>query len=90
MITLRTYYIVFAALLGLTLLTTGVAFIDLGEQWNIAAALAIASAKALLVALYFMHLRHSSPVILLFAGAGLLWLTLMIVFIFADYLTRGW
>ena len=87
---LRTYYLVFAALLGLTLLTTAVAFIDLGAQWNIAAALAIAAAKALLVAIYFMHLRQSPPVILLVAGAGLVWLTLLMVFVFADYLTRGW
>ena len=90
MIALRTYYIVFAVLLGLTLLTTGVAFIDLGAQWNIAVALAIAGAKALLVAIYFMHLRHSPPLIFLVAGAGLVWLTLLMVFVFADYLTRGW
>jgi cytochrome c oxidase subunit 4 len=90
MIALRTYYIVFAVLLGLTLLTTGVAFIDLGAQWNIAVALAIAAAKALLVAIYFMHLRHSPPLIFLVAGAGLVWLTLLMVFVFADYLTRGW
>ena len=59
MITLTTYYIVFGALLALTLLTTGMAFVDLGAHWNIAFALAIAVVKASLVAAYFMHLRHS-------------------------------
>ncbi len=89
MIALKTYYLVFAALLALTLLTTGIAFVDLGT-WSSIIALTIALAKALLVATYFMHLRHSQRLIVLFAGAGMIWLTLLIVFVFADYLTRGW
>lgn len=90
MITLRTYYTVFGALLALTLATTGAAFIDLGAQWNTIVGLTIAIVKALLVATYFMHLRHSQRLTLLFAGAGVLWLALLMTFVFADYLTRGW
>ena len=89
MITLKTYYLVFGALLALTLLTTSVAFADLGA-WNSIIALTIAVAKALLVATYFMHLRHSQRLTLLVAGAGILWLALLMVFAFADYLTRVW
>ena len=89
MITLRTYYLVFGALLALTLLTTSVAFADLGA-WNSIIALTIAVAKALLVATYFMHLRHSQRLTLLVAGAGIIWLALLMVFAFADYLTRVW
>ena len=89
MIALRTYYLVFAALLGLTLLTTGAAFVDLGA-WNNVIAITIAVAKALLVATYFMHLRHSSRLTLLVAGAGIIWLAHLMMFTFADYLTRGW
>lgn len=90
MITVKTYYLVFAALLALTLVTAGAAFVDLGAQWNNLAALAIATIKAILVATYFMHLRHSPRLTLLFAGAGLIWLAHLLVFSFADYLTRSW
>ena len=90
MITLRTYYLVFGALLVLTLLTTGAAFINLGAHWNIILALAIAIVKASLVAAYFMHLRYSSKLTLLVAGAGFIWLAHLLVFTFSDYLTRNW
>ena len=89
MIALKTYYLVFGALLVLTLLTTSVAFVDLGA-WNDVIAITIAVAKALLVATYFMHLRHSRRLTLLVAGAGIIWLAHMMTFTFADYLTRPW
>jgi len=56
------YYRVFVALLGLTLLTVGVAFLNLGPL-NTIIALTIAVAKALFVLLFFMHLRYSSGLI---------------------------
>lgn len=90
MITLRTYYTVFGALLALTLITTGAAFVDLGAHWNVIVALAIAVCKASLVAIYFMHLRHSHRLTLMVAGAGFFWLALLLAFSFADYLTRQW
>ena len=89
MITIKTYLAVFAALLLLTAATTVAAFVDLG-RWNLAAALAIAFAKAALVGLYFMHLRHSSRLILVFVAASLLWLSHMIVSSLSDYFTRNW
>jgi cytochrome c oxidase subunit IV len=90
MISLRTYFFVFAALIGLTLTTTGVAFVDLGANWNVAVALTLAVIKALLVALYFMHLRHSGRVPLIFSIASIGWLGLLMLLAFADYLTRLW
>jgi len=90
MIGLKTYYIVFGVLLALTLLTTGAAFVDLGAQWNNLVALFIAIIKAVLVAAYFMHLRHGRRLTLLFAGAGLIWTIHLLVFTFSDYLTRTW
>jgi cytochrome c oxidase subunit 4 len=90
MISTRVYFTVFLALLVLTGITTGVAFIDLGGNWNVAAAIVIAVAKALLVALYFMHLRYSSYLTLLFAGAGIFWLGILIVLTVSDYISRGW
>jgi cytochrome c oxidase subunit 4 len=83
----KTYFLVFGALLVLTLITTGVAFINLGPL-NTPVALAIALTKAALVMIYFMHLRHSSFLTRVFAGAGLIWLLHFIVFTLSDYLTR--
>jgi cytochrome c oxidase subunit 4 len=90
MISIRGYFAVFVALLALTALTTGVAFLDLGGVGNVAVALAIAAGKAALVALYFMHLRYSSRLTVLFAGAGIFWLGILLVLTMSDYLSRGW
>src|SRR5262249_21197600 len=76
-LSLRAYVGVFAVLLGLTALTTGVAYVDLGV-FNAVVALLIAAAKALLVALFFMHLVHMKHRTQLVAGAGILWLTILI------------
>jgi cytochrome c oxidase subunit 4 len=83
----KTYFLVFGALLLLTLVTTGVAFINLGPL-NTPVALAIAMTKAALVMIYFMHLRHSTFLARVFAGAGLIWLLHFITFTLSDYLTR--
>lgn len=85
----RIYYGVYGALLALTLLTVGVAYLDLGPM-NIVAALGIAIAKALLVMLFFMHLRSSSQLTWIVAGAGVIWLAHLLIFTLADYLTRSW
>jgi cytochrome c oxidase subunit IV len=83
----KTYFLVFGALLLLTLITTGVAFVDLGPL-NTPLALSIAVLKASLVMIYFMHLRHSTFLVRVFAGAGVLWLVHFIIFTLSDYLTR--
>lgn len=83
------YYRVFVALLGLTLLTVGVAFLNLGPL-NTIIALTIAVAKALFVLLFFMHLRYSSGLIWIVSGAGIFWLMLLLTIMQSDYLTRNW
>ena len=90
MISIKGYLAVFVALLVLTALTTGVAFIDLGGIGNVAVALTIAVIKAVLVALYFMHLHYSSRLTMVFAAAGIFWLGIMIVLTLSDYLSRDW
>jgi len=85
----KTYVIVFLCLIGLTLLTTGVAFIDLGP-FNTVAALAIAFSKMLLVILFFMGVRSSSGLIRIILVAGFFWLALLIAFTMSDYHTRQW
>ena len=76
-----------AALMGLLALTIGVTFINLGPL-NYVAAITIAVAKALLVSLYFMELRHSSRLLWLVASAGVIWVLILIGGTLADVLTR--
>jgi len=83
----RTYLAVFAALLVLTLVTWGVAQVDLGWA-NDAVALTIAVTKALLVLWFFMHLRYSTRMTVLTALAGFFWLGILIFLTLNDYLTR--
>ena len=56
----NTLITVFAALVGLTLLTVAAAQISFGA-WEVWVSLGIASVKASLVAVYFMHLRYDKP-----------------------------
>lgn len=86
----RTYIVVWVSLLILTLTTTGVAFIDLGGQWNTLTAVVIAVVKTVLVVVYFMHLRYSSRLTWVFAGAGFFWLVILITLTMSDVLTRNW
>jgi cytochrome c oxidase subunit 4 len=85
----RVYLLVFATLVGMTLITISVAYTDLGP-WNVTVALGIAVFKALLVVLFFMHARYSSHLTWVFIGAGVLWLSILIGLSMSDYLTRNW
>jgi cytochrome c oxidase subunit IV len=86
----KTYLLVFFALLVLTGLTTGVAFIDLGAEVNTIVALTIAVVKALLVILFFMHVKYSGGLTKMVIVAGFFFLALLIAFTLADELTRIW
>ncbi len=85
----KSYILVFLGLIVLTVLTTAVAFVDLGPA-NIVVALGIATCKMLLVALWFMHVKDSSALTKLVITGALLWLAIMIAFTLADFHTRGW
>ncbi len=87
-ISIKVYAVVFSALIALTLLTTGVAFIDLGGNLNSIAAITIAICKALLVVLYFMHVRYSDRQTWVFVGAGIFWLMILITLTMSDVLSR--
>jgi len=86
----KTYVGIFIALLALTGLTTGVAFIDLGAELNTIVALTIAVAKALLVILFFMHVKYSTNLTKLVIIAGFFFLAILVAMTLADELTRGW
>jgi len=77
------------AVLSLTAASAAVAYVDLGH-FNVVAALSITVGKMLLVALYFMHVRHSTQLTRLVVAGGLLWLAILITLTMADIVTRGW
>jgi len=85
----RIYLTIFAVLLVLTAVTVIVSGIDLGRM-NTVVALAIAVTKALLVILYFMHVRYSTRLTWLVLSAGFVWLGILILFTMSDILTRSW
>ena len=60
------YYAIFAALVGMTILTVAVAFVHMPSEWmKVGVALAIACFKAFLVATFFMHLKFEGKMIYL-------------------------
>jgi cytochrome c oxidase subunit IV len=83
------YVGVFLVLMVGTGLTVFAATVDLG-MWNTPVALLIAVAKAVLVVLFFMHVKYSSRLVSLAVGASILWLLLLIAGVVTDYLSRGW
>lgn len=87
---LKTYFAVWAALLVGTYLTYAVAKIDLGQA-NAAVALIIATTKALLVALFFMHLKGAGERLLkVVVISTLFFLFILMALSMADFATRGW
>ena len=86
---MRVYFVIFFALMILTATTVWVAFFDLGAL-NDAVALGIASTKAMLVILYFMHVRYSSRLTWIFASVGFFFLIILLAFTMSDVLTRDW
>jgi cytochrome c oxidase subunit IV len=85
----KTYVFVFLALICATILTTAVAFVDLGA-FSVVVALVIAVCKMLLVALFFMHVRHSTALTKLVLSGALLWLLILILITMSDFQSRGW
>jgi len=75
------------ALLGLLGLTVSAAYAQL-SAFNTVVALLIAFGKALIVAAFFMELRERRGLTRAFAGAGFLWLGIMLWLALADFLTR--
>jgi cytochrome c oxidase subunit 4 len=84
----RLYVAVFLALMAFTALTIWAAFIDLGPLNNLVA-LGIAVTKAVLVILYFMHVRTSTRLTAIVVASGFFWLAVLLVLTYSDYATRG-
>ena len=84
-----TYTIVFATLLVFTGITVGAAYVDLGIL-NPVVALAIASFKAVVVILFFMHVKYQSKLVKLTVSAGFFTFLVLITMTLSDYMSRAW
>jgi len=83
----KLYWKTFIALMALLAITWSVGYIDLGP-FNLVFALAIAMAKAVLIMLFFMHIRGGSKLLHFVAVAGVLWLLILLSLVLGDYVTR--
>jgi cytochrome c oxidase subunit 4 len=84
-----TYMIVFATLLVFTGVTVGAAYVDLGIM-NPVIALAIACFKAVIVILFFMHVKYQSKLVKLTVISGFFTFLVLITMTLTDYISRAW
>lgn len=85
----RVYYTIFAILMFCTYLTVQIAFMDLGAL-NTIGALVIATFKATIVVLFFMHVKYSTRLTWAVVLGSIFWLGILLALTFGDYLTRAW
>jgi cytochrome c oxidase subunit IV len=83
------YLVILTILVIGTCLTWAIAFVNLGP-WNPVVALTIACIKAVLVILFFMHVRYSNKLTKFTVVAGFFWLMILIALSLSDYITRDW
>jgi cytochrome c oxidase subunit 4 len=85
----RIFVTIFLLLLLFTGTTVLVASYDFGFL-NTAVALGIACTKATLVILFFMGVRHNTPLTKVVVVSGFFWLLIMFGLGMSDYLSRSW
>ena len=83
------YMLVFGTLLLFTGITVGAAFIDLGVL-NPIVALGIACFKAVIVILFFMHVKYQSRLVKMTVAAGFFTFIVLITMTLTDYMSRAW
>ena len=81
------YITIFLALMVLTAVTVGAAYVDLG-MFNFAVAMLIASFKASLVVWYFMHVKYQSSLTKLTVATGLFFLAILLGMMLIDYTSK--
>ena len=86
---LPTYFMVYGALLVLTVLTVLVSYAELPPAQSIPAAMAVASVKATLVAAWFMHLKYDKRFNIFIFLAALWFMATFFVFTLFDLTSRG-
>jgi cytochrome c oxidase subunit 4 len=83
------YLVILFALLVGTALTVWASYVDLG-LWNPVIALAIATTKAVLVVLFFMHVWYSTKLTRLTIISGIFMFLVLISMTLTDYISRAW
>jgi len=83
------YAMVYLTLLVGTGLTVWAAYVDLGVM-NPIIALGIACFKAVVVILFFMHVKYQSGLIKMTVGAGFFTFLVLITMTLCDYISRAW
>jgi len=84
----KLYVVIWISLMCLTAITAAVSFVDLGP-FNTVVALVIATFKALLVVLFFMHVKYTSERLTrMVIVSSIFWLLLLLFLSLADYSTR--
>ena len=89
---ISTNLVIFGALNVLLFATVGAAYLPLGD-FHFLIAMALATVKAVLIVLYFMHVKESHRLTAIICAASFLWLGIMVVFTLTDYMSRspsGW
>jgi len=82
------YYTIYAILMALLVLTVWVNYLNIGV-WALPVALTIAVIKAVLVVIYFMHMRYTGKLMWLWFSVGFVWLGMMIFGILTDVIMRS-
>lgn len=85
----KAYVFAWLGLLGLTLVNTLLAFLNLGV-WSTVIAIAIATIMASLVAGFLMHALYETKLIRVIVSGGIIWFLILITLTLGDYVTRGW
>jgi cytochrome c oxidase subunit IV len=89
----KVYLAVFSALMICTILTVYAATVDLNRHFpglNIIVALTIATFKAFLVVLFFMHAKYSPRRTQMVIICSVFWLAIMLFMTMSDYISRPW
>ncbi len=88
-VTPKVYGLIFGALLFFTGLTVAASYIEM-YTFNAVVALAIACIKAVLVILFFMHVKYSSRLTKLTVAAGFFTFIVLMTMTMTDYISRAW
>ena len=86
----RTLFVIYFSLVVMLVLTAIGAKLPLNAMIHNILAFGISVAKTVLIVLVFMEVQYNKGVIRVFAGAGLVWLFLLFLLTFTDYLSRAW
>ena len=84
-----TYVVAYLVLLALTLITTLIAYLNLGV-WSTVIAIGIATIMASIIAGIMMHALYESLLIRVVVSGGIIWFLFMMTLTLGDYVSRGW